>query len=68
MVDGDRLIVAVDKPSRESRLREIRALSNLKPVPVLASKVQILLTLDRMSKNVWQQHMPDRMNFFESTM
>jgi hypothetical protein len=68
MVDGDRLIVAVDKPSREVRLRELRALSRLRPVPVLAARVQILLALDRMSKNVWQHHMPDRIGFFESTM
>jgi hypothetical protein len=68
MIDNDRLIVAVDKPSREVRLRELHAVSRLRPVPVLAPRVQILLALERLSKNVWMQHVPERMGYFDSTL
>jgi hypothetical protein len=67
LVDG-RLIVAVDKPSRAVRLQELQALAGLSVVPVLAPRAQIILALERLSKDVWTHVMPQRNGFFESTV
>lgn len=56
MLDKDRLIVAVDRPSRLSKLQAVHAFAGLKLVPVLAPKSQILvLALERQSGNAWSQ-------------
>jgi hypothetical protein len=66
LADG-RLVVAVDKPSRAIKLQELHALAGLAVVPVLAPRTQIILALERLSKDVWTHVMPQRMCFFETT-
>jgi hypothetical protein len=68
MVDKGRMIVAVDKPSRVVMLEAIHAFAELKVVPVLAPKVQILLALERMSSNVWSHNVTERQAFFDTTV
>jgi hypothetical protein len=46
--DGERLIVAVDRPGRVLKLRELEAYARLPLVPVLALKSQILQALERL--------------------
>ena len=48
MLDGERLVVAVDRPGRVLRLRRLEAYAQLPIAPVLALKAQILLALDRL--------------------
>jgi hypothetical protein len=48
MRDGERLIVAVDRPGRVLKLREHEAYARLPLVPVLALKAQILQALERL--------------------
>ena len=67
MINGDQLIVAVDRPSRALKLREVHALAEIKVVAVLAPKLQVLTALERMSSNVWSQHVPERTAFFATT-
>jgi hypothetical protein len=50
MVDGTRLIVAVDRPARIDKLQELRGHAPLQFVPVLASKQRILAVLSRYAK------------------
>ena len=64
--DG-KLIVAVDKPSRAVKLQELQALAGLAVVPVLAPRAQIILALERLSKDVWTHVAPLGMSFFETT-
>ena len=66
LVDG-KLVVAVDKPSRAVKLQELQALAGLAVVPVLAPRAQIILALERLSKDVWTHVMPQRIGFFETT-
>ena len=64
--DG-KLIVAVDKPSRAVRLQELQALAGLSVVPVLSPRAQIILALERLSKDIWTHVAPMNMGFFETT-
>ncbi len=66
LVDG-KLVVAVDKPSRAVKLQELQALAGLAVVPVLAPRSQIILALERLSKDVWTHVVPQGMRFFETT-
>lgn len=68
MIDEGRMIVAVDKPSRVVMLETIYAFSQLKVVPVLAPKMQILLALERLSSDVWSNNVTDRRAFLDSTV
>lgn len=67
MLDKDRLIVAVDKPSRAVRLNALHAYAEIKVVPVLASKTQMLLALERLSDDVWGSHVSHRPAFFATS-
>lgn len=54
MVDGDRLIVAVDRPARIDKLKQAQVFARHTLVPVLAQKTRILLALARLAKqDVW---------------
>jgi len=68
MIDKGRMIVAVDKPSRVVMLETIHAFAQLKVVPVLAPKMQILLALERLSSDVWSNNVTDRRAFLDSTV
>ena len=67
LLDKDRLIVAVDKPSRAVRLNALHAYAQVKVVPVLASKTQMLLALERLSNDVWASHVTQRPAFFATS-
>ena len=67
MLDGERLIVAVDKPSRAHKLRELHALAGVVVVPVLAPKSQVIAALERLSNDVWTNVVPHRIGYFETT-
>lgn len=47
LLDGERLVVAVDRPGRVLGLRRLDAYASLDIAPALALKAQILLALDR---------------------
>lgn len=65
MVDGQRLIVAVDRPARAEKLRAVSVFLQLSVVPVLASKTQILFTLIDLSKQkTWSEPIPPHLSFF----
>ena len=68
MLDQGRLIVAVDKPSRAVKLRELHALAGLVVVPVLAPRAQVIAALERLSKDVWTGVVAQRMGYFETTV
>jgi hypothetical protein len=68
-VHGDRLIVAVDRPSRVNRLHSVRAFAELKVAPVLASKSQIVLKLEELAQDdIWSQHVYSRLVFAPTTI
>jgi len=66
MLDHGRLIVAVDRPSRVTELRSLHIYLNTPIVPVLASVMQITLALDKLSSDVWLQHVANRSAFGQS--
>jgi len=68
MIDKGRMIVAVDKPSRVVMLETIHAFAQLKVVPVLAPKMQILLALEGLSSNVWGHNASERLAFFDTAV
>jgi hypothetical protein len=67
MLDQERLIVAVDKLSRATKLRSLQALAQLTVVAVLAPKLQIIQALDRLKGDIWSQHVSERVEFFATT-
>jgi hypothetical protein len=68
MVEGDRLNVAVDQPSRAAKLGALKAFSGLKVVPVLALKSHILLALSGSASNdVWAHNVFSHPEFFPTT-
>jgi len=67
LLDKDRLIVAVDKPSRAVRLNALHAYAQLKVVPVLASKTQMMLAFERLSHDVWSSYVSYRPAFFATS-
>ena len=68
MVNKERLIVAVDRPSRVIKLQGLHAYAQATVVPVLASKIQIMLAVARLSEDVWSQHVHQRVGFFATTI
>lgn len=68
MLKGDRLIVAVDKPARVIKLGTVHAIAGLTVVPVLASRMQILLAQERLSHDIWSGHVAERIGFFATTV
>lgn len=67
LLDKDRLIVAVDKPSRAVRLNALHAYAQIKVVPVLASKAQMMLAFERLSNDVWSSYVAHRPAFFATS-
>jgi hypothetical protein len=68
MSDGTRLIVAVDRLARLSGLRALHVFEKLRVVPVLASKGQLMLALQRLSRqDMWGHQVPQRLGFADST-
>lgn len=67
MIDGNRLIVAMDRPSRAVELEHLYAVAPMLVVAVLASKGQILLSLSSLSQqNVWNEAVPIHAEFFST--
>jgi hypothetical protein len=68
MLDKQRLTVAVDRPGRVLKLRQLEAYAHMPIVPVLALKSQILVTLNRQSGDGWNLNVSERVNFFATTI
>ena len=68
MLERGALVVAVDKPSRANKLRELHALAGVTVMPVLAPKSQVIAALERLSKDVWTNVVPHRIGYFETTL
>lgn len=68
MIDGERVIVAVDKPARMNKLRALNVFSQLRIVPVLAPRAQISLALDSMASDVWSGQVAHTNGFFATTL
>ena len=67
LLDGDRLIVAVDKPSRAVKLNALHAYAQIKVVPVLASKAQMMQAFESLSNDVWASYVSHRPAFFATS-
>ncbi len=68
MLDGQRLVVAVDKPARAGPLQALFALAAFRVVPVLASRGQILLALSALPHvDGWSDNVSVRAEFFADT-
>jgi len=65
MTDQGRLIVAVDRPSRVNELRALHIHVRTPIVPVLASAMQITVALDKLSRDMWSQHVFGRPSIVE---
>ena len=69
MIDGERMIVAVDKPARAQELQSVYALAPLRLVVVLASKGQILLALQGLAEtDLWTERAFLRAEFFAPSL
>jgi hypothetical protein len=68
MLDKERLIVAVDRPGRVLKLRQLDAYAQMPIVPALALKSQILVALNRQSGDGWNLNVSERANFFATTI
>jgi hypothetical protein len=68
MLDKERLIVAVDRPGRVLKLRQLDAYAQLPIVPALALKSQILVAVNRQSGDGWNLNVSERVNFFATTI
>ncbi len=66
LLDGQRLVVAVDRPGRVLKLRENAGAATLDTVPVLALKAQILLAWNRLGDG-WNLNPSERVSFAAST-
>lgn len=68
MIDGNRLIVAMDRPSRAVDLQNLYAVAPLSVVAVLASKGQILLALSSLlEQDIWTESVSIQAEFFSTT-
>lgn len=68
LLNGTRLIVAVDNPSRVAKLNSVQAFAQVQVVAALAPKAQIILAIGRLSNDVWQSSVPQRVPFFATTV
>lgn len=69
MTDGNRLIVAVDRPQRLVKLQALSKFSAYSLVAVLASKHQIMLALSRSTqRDTWFDTVEARPGFFATTI
>jgi hypothetical protein len=62
MVDGRRLILAVDSPARVNDLKNLRKVQDIDYVAVLAPKLQILRKLDQLQADDWSDHVPKNLD------
>ena len=67
MLDGGRLIVAVYKLARANKLRVLPGSTKPRLVPVLAPRIRVLETLERLSLHQSWRGVPLALRFFEST-
>lgn len=68
LLDGKRLIVAVDRPQRLDKLRERHVLPDLQPVPVIASRAHIKAAFaDLVQQDAWAGSVGLRPGFFPTT-
>jgi hypothetical protein len=68
MIDGRRLIVAVDRPSRLDRLRERHVLVDLVPVATVASRAHLKAAFGELvQQDVWVGSVAVKSGFFLST-
>lgn len=67
LLDEDRLIVAVDKPSRAVKLNALHTYAQIKIIPVLASKTQMMLAFENLSNDVWSSYVSHRPAFFATS-
>jgi hypothetical protein len=69
MLEGRRLIVAVDRPSRVDELREQQVLGDLVPVPAVAPRAHIKLKLMQLSRRreMWPGSVSRSPGFFPTT-
>jgi len=67
-IDGTSLIVATDRPSRLDKLRELRVVTGVRLVPVLAPKGQLVQALSALAQqDVWPHHAFARAMFTPTT-
>jgi hypothetical protein len=62
------LIVAVDRPARILKLRQLDGYAKLPIVPALALKAQILVALNRLSGEGWNVNPSERVTFFDTAV
>jgi hypothetical protein len=67
MLDQERLVVAVDRPGRVLKLRELEAYAQMPIAPVLALKAQILVALNRQGGEGWNLQVSERVAFVPTT-
>lgn len=68
LLDGGRLIVAMDRPSRAPHVQALYAIAPLRVVPVLASRGQLLLAMSGLSQHdLWHESVSIRAGFFADT-
>jgi hypothetical protein len=68
-MQGNRIVAAVDKPSRLARLQTVKALAGIELVPVLACKSKIVKTLSDLAvKGVWTDHVAAMPGYFATTV
>jgi hypothetical protein len=67
MLDGERLIVAADRPGRVLKLRELPAYAQMPIAPVLALKAQVLVALNRQGGEGWNLQVSERLAFVPTT-
>lgn len=65
--DGERLVVAVDRPGRVLKLREDPDYAALQLLPALALKSQIMAAMNRQAGEGWRAEASERADFFDTT-
>jgi hypothetical protein len=68
LLDGERLVVAVDRPGRVLKLRQLEARAQMPIAPVLALKAQILAALNRQDGDGRNPHGSEHAGAFPATI
>jgi Type II secretion system (T2SS), protein E, N-terminal domain len=68
LLEQQRLIVAVDRPGRVLKLRELDAYARREIVPALALKSQILVAMNRQSGEGWNRNVAESVSFLPTTV